>query len=792
MPTAALAFLRESPTALDGAVATLLNDIAASTEDIVLVLDDYHAIESVEVHESMRFLVEHLPPQLHLVVASRADPPWPLATLRARDDLLELRAADLRFTAEEAAEYLNDAMGLDLTRTDVETLEGRTEGWIAALQLAALSLRGRDDSSTFIAGFAGDDRFVVDYLVDEVLDRQPDDVRRFLVETSILSRMTADLCTAVTGDAEAKTTLASLERSNLFLVALDDRRQWYRYHHLFADVLRSRLADASREHVADLHRRASDWFATNGDRADAIGHALAGEDFARAAELIELAVPSLRLARQEATLRTWLEALPPEIFASRPVLSIGLVGARMSTGDIQGVEELLDVVERLLAPEQHNDDVIVFDQLELDRLPAQAAMYRAGLALLRGDLAQTVEHGERAARIAADDDHLASGAAAALIGLARWAGGDLDAAQRRYTDAIAAFERAGHLADILGCSLGLADIQVGQGRLDAAQRTLTRALDVAIASAPLRGTADMHVGLGELLLERNDLVGAAEQLRASRAVGDHLALPQHAYRSRVLDARLRAAHGDHAGALALLVEAEGLYETDYSPRVRPAAATTVRQRLATGDLDAAMHWVADADVAADDEPSYLREYEHLTLARVLLATGGTDQAIALLQRLVDAADAGGRAGSAVEAVMLLALAHRASDDTARALTTIEDALTRAATVGYVRMFLDAGTPMTALLDAAVRHGRTPELAQSILAAGTRAERSPMHPDLVDPLSPRELDVLRLLRTELTWPEIAAELVVSLNTVRSHTKSIFSKLGVSNRRAAVRRAGELGL
>ena len=797
--TDALAALQASPSSLDAVVASLLNDLAArpDADDVVLVLDDYHLVESLDVHESMLFLVEHLPPQLHLVVVTRADPPWPLSRLRARGELLEVRAADLRFTADEAAAYLNDVMGLDLTAADVDALEGRTEGWIAALQLAALSLQGRDDPASFIAGFAGDDRFVVDYLVDEVLDRQPDDIRTFLLETSILGRLTASLCAAVTGRSDAKATLATLERSNLFLVSLDDRRQWYRYHHLFGDVLRSRLVDEGPDRAAELHRRASDWFETHDDRPEAIRHALAAEDFPRAAELVELAIPGLRQTRQDATQRAWLDALPPEVFENRPVLALGRVGARMVTSEVDGVGELLDDIEGWLDPERPKDDMVVVDHGELRRLPAQTAMYRAALALFRGDLAGTIAHASRAASLSDDaHDHLGVGAAAALIGLAHWTGGNLEAADRQYTATIAAFERAGYLADILGCSLGLADIQVAQGRLGAAQRTLTAGLELAVANAPLRGTADVHIGLSELHLERNELAAAAGHLRASLELGDHLALPQHAYRWRVVDARLRAAHGDHAGAIDLLREAERRYDTDYSPRVRPVTATTARVRLAAGDVEGAERWAASTGLSADDDLVYVQEYEHLTLAWVLLASGRAGDAVPLLERLLAAAEAGRRGGGAIEALLLLALAHSVGGDAARALAALDDGLSRAALEGYVRVFLDAGATMVALLEATVRRGgAAADRAAVILAARAGAAPAPTAPprqDLVDELSKRELDVLRLLRSELTGPEIAGELVVSLNTVRTHTKNIFAKLGVTNRRAAVRRADELGL
>jgi LuxR family maltose regulon positive regulatory protein len=792
--TDALSTLQSTPEALEAVVTSLVNDLEALADDVVLVLDDYHVVESVEVHDSMRFFVEHLPARLRLVVASRADPPWPLAALRVRGELLEVRASDLRFTAEEAASYLNDAMSLGLGAADVEALEARTEGWIAALQLAALSLQGRDDARAFIDHFAGDDRFVVDYLVDEVLDRQPDEVRAFLLETSILHRLTAPLCAAVTGRSDARATLEALERSNLFLVALDDRRRWYRYHHLFAEVLRARLADEEPNRIAGLHSRASEWFEANGDSAEAVHHALAAEDFTRAAELIELAIPDLRQVRQDTTLRQWVDALPEEVFASRPVLNIGRVGARMVTGDIAGIEEFLDEIERWLDPDRPKDGMLVHDHTEFARLPTQAAMYRAGLALRRGDLAGTIAHGERAASVSAADDHFGRGAAAALIGLARWADGDLASGGRQYAAAIAEFQVAGHYADVLGCSLGLADMQVGRGHLAAAERTLRAGLDLAATHGPLRGTADMHIGLAEIHLERNELTAAAEQLRASLALGQRLALGQHEYRWRVVDARLRSIAGDHARALDLLRQAEGLYNTDYFPPVRPVTATTARVMLAGGDRTGAQWWAETSGLSAGDEPVYVREYEHLTFARVLLATDRAAAAIELLQRLLNAAETAGRTGSAVEARMLLALSQAARGETPQALVTLAVALGTAESERFVRIFLDAGTPMTRLLEAAVAHGRAEAQAAALLAAGAHdTDRvAPGSQGLVDELSSRELEVLRLLRTELSGPEIAAELVVSLNTVRTHTKNIFMKLGVNSRRAAVRRADELGV
>jgi len=712
--------------------------------------------------------------------------------MRVRGDLCEVRAADLRFSVEEAATYLNDAMGLALTEGDVVALETRTEGWIAALQLAALSLRGREDASGFIAGFAGDDRFVVDYLIDEVLDRQPDDIRSFLLDTSILSRFTASLCAEVTGRKDARAVLDALERSNLFLVALDGRREWYRYHHLFADALRTRLTDHPDARRITLHRRAGEWWEANGDRAEAIRHALAAGDVAWAAELIELAVPSLRRTRQDSTLRTWMDALPEEVFADRPVLDLGRVGSRMVTGDIEGVGEILDRIEGWLGHHRPTDTMVAHDRDELARLPGQAAMYRAGLALLTGDVAATVAHGERATMLSDPGDHLGQGAAAALIGLAQWTSGDLGSAARRYEDAISAFIAGDQLPAVLGCSLALADLQVGQGRLDAAERTLTTAVELTAPHGPQRGIADMHIGLAEVHLERNDLAEAAGELRISRRFSEHLALAQHAHRWRIVDARLRAIEGDLTDSLALLRDAERHYDTDYSPKARPVGALGARMALMAGDVASAEEWARSTGIAEDDEPDYLREYEHLTFARVLIAGGRTGDAIALSERVLMAAESSGRESAVFEALLLISLAHHADGRRGKAIATVADALDRAGAEGFVRLVLDLGAPMRALLTAATFHGRSADRAAAVLAAARSRAPIPDPRSGIDPLSPRELDVLARLRTELSGPEIAAELFVSLNTVRSHTKSIYSKLGVTNRRAAVRRADELGL
>ncbi len=802
----ALSLLESPGTSTEAILLTVINDLAGVDHEVVVVLDDYHVIEAGEVQEGVAFLAEHVPAHVHLVISSRADPALPLARFRACGELVEIRAADLRFTAAEATAYLNDVMSLALRPQDVAALELRTEGWIAALQLAALSLRGRDDSAAFIAGFAGDDRYVVDYLAEEVLHRQPENVRDFLLRTCVLSRMSGPLCDAVTGQDGGNAMLAALDRANLFVVPLDDRRQWYRYHHLFADVLRARLLDERPAQVAELHRLASDWHALNGDRPEAVRHALASGDFNRAAAVVELAVPELRRTRQEATLRSWLEALPNELIKVRPVLSVAYAGALLVYGELDGAEERLrdaearleDVAQQRQSSTEAAPATVVVDRAALPALPASIALYRAAQARIHGDVAGTIAHARRAIDLAPEGDHLARGAPAGLLGLAYWTVGDLDAAHQWYTEASVNLGKAGHLADVLGCTIALADICTAKGRLGEAMRTYQRSLTLAAAQSPLRGEADMHVGLAQILRERNDVDAAWAHLTTSRELGEHAALPQNRYRWRLVMARLRQIEGDADGALDLLDEAEQLYTSDYFPDVRPIPAVRARVLLAQGRLDDAVRWARDRGLASDDELSYLHEYEHLTLARILIArvANGEDrweETTRLLSRLLDAADRGGRTGIVTEVLALQALTEQARGEGQAAVALLRRAATLAEPEGYVRLFLDEGPRMTSLLQTLVRQGDAPEHARLLLSATARTEpRVAASQGLVDPLSAREVEVLRMLGSDLDGPEIASQLVVSLNTVRTHTKNIYAKLGVNSRRAAVRRSKDLGL
>lgn len=812
----ALQLLESGQPPIESVLATVVNELSALPHDVYLVLDDYHLADRPGIQAGMTFLLEHLPPQAHLVITTRADPALPLARLRARGELVEVRAADLRFTQDEAATYLKEAIGRDIDPSIIATLEQRTEGWIAALQLAALSIQGRDDVAGFIEGFSGDDRYVVDYLVEEVLQRLPAHVRSFLLRTSILDRLSAPLCEAVTGERGGRAMLESLDRANLFLVPLDDSRHWYRYHPLFADVLHTFLLDEHPDEVPELHRRASQWHDQAGAPVPAVRHALASGDVDRAADLVELAVPGLQRDRQEAAIRAWLDVIPDEVVRVRPVLAIGFVGALMSRAEFDGVEDRLRGIELLLETSTHGrggprspaPQVVVVDQETFPRLPGAIEMYRAALALVRGDAAATINHAERALDRAPEDDHLTRAASAALSGLASWGSGDLETAHRAYSIAVERLKRVGHISDVLGCSITLADIRITQGRLGDALKTFEEALRLASREGDTvhRGTADMYVGMSRIAFERNDLQTATEHLDRAEELGERAGLPQYPYRLRVARAALREAEGDLAGARALLDDANRVYVGDFSPNVRPVPALRARVLIAQGNLVEALDWAREQGLSAEDELSYVRECEHITLARLLLARHAAHasepvmgEASLLLERLLVAAEQGGRTGSVIEILVLQARARHARRDVAGALAPLERALGLAEPERYVRVFIGEGQPLASLLRTLTETHPSWDYARRLLdafaAAGKPAsgrQTTPVADGLVEPLSDRELDVLRLLATDLDGPAIARELVVSLNTLRTHTRHIYGKLGVTSRRAAVRRAEQLNL
>jgi len=813
---AALSALQSSqPPSADVLLTTLLNELT-SLGDIVLVLDDYHVIESQPIDEALTFIVDHLPPNLRLVIASREDPQLPLARLRVRGQLTELRAADLRFTPDEAADFLNRVMGLHLSAQDIAALENRTEGWIAGLQLAAISMQGRSDVAGFIGSFTGSHRFVLDYLMEEVLRRQSERVRDFLLQTSVLDRLSGSLCNAVTDQTDSQALLETLERGNLFVIPLDDQRQWWRYHHLFAEVLQAHLKEAQADRVFEIHRRASVWFEQHDQPADAIRHALAAKDLDHAANLIERVWLAMDLSYQSAAWLRWAKALPDDLIRLHPVLCLGYAWALLNSGELEASEAWLREAERWIEPPvDAAASMIVADETEYRSLPASIAGARAYRALALGDIANTKVYAHQTLALVTKTDRIRRTQATALLGMAEYASGDLEAAKRYLLGFQTMMWAVNDIANAIGITFVLADIQLVQGRL----REVVSAYQQSLQLAQKRGlqfflgVSDLYRGLSEALCEQGDLDAAAEHLQTAQHLGERGALTGWPQRLSVAQARLKDAQGDVAGALALLDEAERQYVRSPLPD-RPIAALKARVLIRQGRLTEARSWARAQHLAPDDELSYLREFDHLTLARVLIAEYRTDRGddtrravLNLLQRLSQVAEAGGRTGSVIEILILRALAHQTQNDLPHAFALLERALTLAEPEGYVRLFVDEGESMRLLmvdyraLIEKQRHGGSQNLigyVDKLLAALGQLAHIPQSKignpksEMLEPLSERELEVLKLLGTELSGPEIADKLNVSLNTLRTHTKNIYSKLEANNRRAAIRRADELGL
>jgi len=820
-----IALQSHQPPSNEVILTNLLNEINTISGKFIFVLDDYHAIDSKAVDDALSFILVHQPQQIHLVIASREDPSLPLARLRARGQLTELRAVDLRFTPAEAAEFLNQMMGLNLSEGDIDALEARTEGWIASLQLAALSMQGREDSASFIQAFTGSHRFVLDYLAEEVLQCQPEPIRDFLLQTSILDRFCASLCNAVTERQDSKEILNILERSNLFLIPLDDQRQWYRYHRLFADVLQTYLMEVQPVSVTALHSQASKWYEQNGLRSDAIRHALAAQDFERAAGLVELIFPVMNHERRFATLLGWLKALPDELIRVRPVLCYGYALASMACGENESVEPRLRDAERWLntsidigeQSEPSSTGMVVTDKEEFRRLPGLIALIRGGQALGLGNMPDTEKYAQRVLDLAPEGDYLMLGGAASQLGLVAWTNGDLDTARQLTADGVVNLRLGGFISPAIGAVITLTDIQITQGCLHEAMNTYKRGLQWATEkdASVLPGAADMYVGMSTLHYEHNDLETATQCLLTSQTLGGLAGMPQYPYRWRAAMARIRQAQGDLDGALNLLEEAESLYDGNYSPNVRPLATRKVRMWLAQGRLSEALEWARELGLSVENELSYLREFDYITLTRVLIARYKTNRvegdlhaALEMLARLLQAAEEGGRNGSVIEILILQALAHQAQGNQSHAFGSLERALTLAEPEGYVRSFVDEGKAMQLLIldfrfaiEKLARNGVHPlsgyvdKLLSAFpqpIATTPNSKIKNLKSEIVEPLSERELEVLKLLRSELSGPEIAGQLIVSLNTLHTHTKNIYNKLGVNNRRAAVRRAEELDL
>jgi LuxR family maltose regulon positive regulatory protein len=650
----------------------------------------------------------------------------------------------------------------------------------------------------------------VDYLVEEVLKRQSNRIRHFLLQTSILERLSGSLCDAVTGQEDGRGMLEVLERGNLFVVPLDDKRQWFRYHHLFADVLHAHSIEEQPDQVRTLHLRASAWYEHNGSPSDAIRHALAAEDFERAAGLVELAWPAMHQSYQSTTWLGWVKALPNDLVRARPVLCVGYAWMLLDTGELEASESRLRDAERWLditadmseRPEVPSTRMVVVDEEQFRSLPVTIAIARTYYAQALGDVPSTVKYARRALDLLPEGDHLRHVQVASLLGLAYWASGDLKAAHQSFADLMANSRIAGNIPVEISVTYVLAEIKIALGRHREALSTYQKSLQLAADQGePMpMGTEDLYRGISEINREQGDLEAAEQHLLVGKKLGEQGELPDWQHRLCITQARLKETQGDLDGALDLLDEAERLYIRTPVPDVRPIAALKTRVWIAQDRLAEALGWVRERGLSVDDDLTYLREFEHITLTRVLIAQYKSDQAdgaiheaMGLLERLLQAAEEGGRTGNVIEILMLHALTYEAQGDIPSALVPLERALTLAEPEGYVRIFVDEGPPMATLLRVATKHGIAPNYVSQLRETFGEAEsRTPVTQLLIEPLSERELEVLGLLGTELNGPEIAQELMVSLHTIRSHTQNIFNKLGVNNRRAAVRCAEELEL
>jgi LuxR family maltose regulon positive regulatory protein len=791
-----------APTSFQGLVTALINHLAR--EEALLVLDDYHVISAQQVHESLSFLVEHRPTGICVVLASRSDPPLSLARLRARGQLTEMRVAELRFTPAEAGQLLQHAAPA-LPDASVAALAARTEGWAAGLALAALSLRGHDDAAGFVAAFTGSHRYVLDYLAEEVLERQDEQLRTFLLETSVLERLSGPLCDAVTGREGSQALLEQAERAGLFLVPLDEVRGWWRYHHLFADLLRARMQQEQPGRLAQLHRNAAAWYEQHALADAAIGHAAAAGEMLWAARIIEQHFDLVFYIRGEgASIHRWLSVLPDEVVRSRPRLLLAQAIMAATSGHFEVVEPLLDAVA--CAPSGWAGEP--FEPAggaaasNLINVPALTTLVRSFVAQYHGDAEATAAFATQTLAETKPGERLLSANAQVFLAVAEWLRGRLTEAERAIAASVTGWRETGLLTMVAWSYYSLVLIQCAQGRLDAAARTCEQALDTLVTagrSAPAAGLG--YVGLAEVAYQRDELDVALRHATEGIAL-----CRQFVYGVALADglatlAMIRRATGDPAGALEAITEA-GQASPGPAGLLNPAPARRARLLLAQGDLAAAAGFAQENGLGPDDEPDYAREPGHLVLARLLLAQERPGQALALLDRLHAAAAAQDRVGSLIETGALRGLALAATGDEAGAVTALTEALMLACPQGHIRVFADEGAPMAALLGrliAAQRSGRAAaEVPFGYLARLQRAfAAGPPAPDpgpsgIIEPLTRRELEVLGMLAAGRSNLAIAGELVVTLDTVKKHVGHVLGKLGAANRTEAVARARELSL
>jgi LuxR family maltose regulon positive regulatory protein len=767
------------PPPPESILTALLNEIVTLPGNIILVLDDYHVIDAAPVDHALTFLLENLPPQLHLVIATREDPQLPLARLRARGQMTELRAADLRFNSAEAAEFLNPVMGLNLPATDIAALEDRTEGWIAGLQLAAISMQGHQHASDFIQSFTGSHRYIMDYLVEEVLNQLPASVQSFLLRTSILDRLCGSLCDAVLLDSAVpgQEVLEYIERANLFLVPLDNERRWFRYHHLFAELLRQRLHDGP-ENVDQLHARASVWLEAHGLELAAFKHATAASDFERAEHLIEGTGVPLQFRGAGTPVLRWLETLPRAALDARPSLWVTFASTLLFDGQHSAVEAKLQAAEAALQGTGPDDGAAA-------DLRGRIASMRATLGIIHGNVESILMQSLRALTYLHPDNLLFRMATTYTLGYAQQLQGNRAEATRAFTDVIATGKALGDSIYTITATLGLAQIQETDNNLRLASETYRRVL--ALAGDPPQPIACVaHLGLGRIAYQWNNLEVAQEHAQQCQKLTQQMESVTTFASCAVLLAHLRLAEGDVSGAVALLEEAETFVRLhDFMFQMPEVAAAQVLALLRRGLL-------ADAARLAQvhDLP--------LSQARVFLAQGDAIAASGILEPLREHAEANNWPDEQLKAMVLQALAHQARGDLGTAVPLLGEALVLAERGGLIRIFVDEGLPMEHLLATAGAHELVTSFGNHLLLVFADDQQRQDHPvsplaaTLPGSMSQRELEVLRLIAAGLSNREISERLYLALDTVKGHNRKIFSKLEVRSRTEALARARELRL
>jgi ATP/maltotriose-dependent transcriptional regulator MalT len=781
------------PPPAESILTALLNEIATVPDNFVLVLDDYHVIDSKPIDSALTFLVEHLPPNVRLVIATREDPDLPLARLRAGDQLTELRVTDLRFTPSEAAEFLNQVMHLSLSAEDIAALETRTEGWIAGLQLAAISMKGQKDVTSFIKSFTGSHNFVMDYLVEEVLQQQSESVQTFLLRTSILDRLCGPLCDAVLLDvpASGQETLQYLEQANLFIVPLDNERRWYRYHHLFADLLRQRLhhgtaSSASstgdeRISIAELHIRASAWYEDRGLEIEAFHHATAANDDERAERLIEGKGMPLHFRGAVAPVLNWLASLPTTVLDARPSLWTSYASVLLVTGQVTRVEQTLQAAETALQnaePDDKNRDLI-----------GRIAAIRATVATSQNQVETIIAQSRRALEYLHPDNLAFRTSTTCKLGFAYQLQGDRAAARQAYTEVISIGKASGNVVFTLLATIGLGTLQEADNQLSLAAETYGRVLQL-FGDQPLPFASEAYFGLARVFYEWNDLDAAQQHAQQSIELARKIENTDRVIASEAFLARLKLAHGDAAGAAAILVKAsQSARQHNFVYRIPEVAALQALTLLRQGNLAAA------ANLAQTHELP-------ISQARVQLAQGDPVTALAVLEPLRLQAEAKSWEDERLKVMVLQAVAHHMHGEKDKAVQLLGDALALAEPGGFIRIFVDEGIPMAHLLFEAAAQGILPDYTGKLLAVFEAEKQksedksylspTPHAQPLIEPLSQRELEVLQLIAQGLSNREIGERLFLALITVKGHNQRIFGKLQVQRRTEAVARARELGL